>query len=153
MPYAFHPIEVATLVRDVGGVADKTVLCATLLHDVVEATAVDNAEIVREFGKRVGKLVAELTRREPPASQTVGMSADELWELRAAMLLEDISRMGRDAWTVKLADRVSNVREARRTKTPKKFARYLLQTDRILAVIPRSANPPLWDLLTAEARL
>jgi (p)ppGpp synthase/HD superfamily hydrolase len=131
----------------VGGVTDEDMLVAAVLHDVVEEGGA-TLEAVREaFGERAGSLVEELTRREPTADETQGMSGDQIWQLRADMLLEEIRRMSPDAKTVKLADRVSNLMEAARTKRGKKLARYRMQTERILSVIPKDTNPGLWTKL------
>jgi (p)ppGpp synthase/HD superfamily hydrolase len=150
LPYATHPVEVASLLRDVGGVADEGLLCAAFLHDVLEATDCTRRDIEREFGADVAGLVLALTRREPTLEQAEGLSPGELWELRAAMLLEDVARMDPRAWPVKLADRLSNVRDARRTKSGRKLERYLMQTTRILAIVPPAANPALWEAVRAE---
>jgi hypothetical protein len=66
------------------------------------------------------------------------------------MLLEEIGRMSPDAQCVKLADRLSNVREGRRTKLGDKLTRYLGQTYLILETIPREVNPGLWDAIRDE---
>jgi (p)ppGpp synthase/HD superfamily hydrolase len=54
------------------------------------------------------------------------------------------------AQTVKLADRLSNVREGKRTKRNGKLERYLAQTRRILEIVSRDVNPGLWDAIQAE---
>lgn len=147
LPYVVHPVEVLLSLRHVGGVTDEDMLVAAVLHDVVEEGGA-TLEAVREaFGERAGSLVEELTRREPTADETQGMSGDQIWQLRADMLLEEIRRMSPDAKTVKLADRVSNLMEAARTKRGKKLARYRMQTERILSVIPKDTNPGLWTKL------
>jgi len=58
--------------------------------------------------------------------------------------------MSPDAQVVKLADRLSNVREARMAKSPAKFERYLGATQKLLEIIPRKRNPGLWDAIKAE---
>lgn len=151
MPYATHPVEVALLLRHVGGVKDAGLLCAALLHDVLEETEATAQEVKREFGARVARLVLAMTRREPPPEVAAALPPDELWELRAAMLLEDVARMDPEAWPIKLADRLSNVRDAKRLKKGRKLDRYLVQTRRILAVVPPSANPELWRAVWHEA--
>jgi len=56
-PYIRHPIAVALVLRDEGGVSDETRLTAALLHDTVEDTATTIEEIESRFG------VAVWTRR------------------------------------------------------------------------------------------
>lgn len=61
-PYIIHPIRAAyTLINNLG-VSDCNLICACLLHDVVEDTAVLLEEIERDFGERVADLVGFVTR-------------------------------------------------------------------------------------------
>jgi (p)ppGpp synthase/HD superfamily hydrolase len=145
LPYITHPIDVLINLRYVGGVVDPDMLCAAALHDVVEECDVPFEEIEKRFGKRVRELVQELTRREPTAEETAGMDKDQIWELRANMLLAEIEKMSPEAQTVKLADRFSNITEAKRVKWGKKLERYSKQTTKILKIVPRKVNPGLWD--------
>ena len=63
-PFIIHPIRIAnTLLYDVG-TGDAELIIAGLLHDVVEDSDVTVEEITQQFGERVGKLVAALTRDE-----------------------------------------------------------------------------------------
>jgi len=110
------------------------------------------AQLEAEFGKEVASLVSELTRREPLPSEVEGLTADEVWLLRAGLLLEDVVIMSDRAKIIKLCDRLSNLREAVRTKKGDKLTRYAWQTHRILKAIPRELSPELWDQLDAVAR-
>lgn len=150
LPYVTHPIEVLLNLRHVGGVTDEDMLCAAALHDVIEETDATLADIERAMGPSVRDLVQELTRREPGPEETQGLAKDQVWQLRADILLQEISKMSPKAQTIKLADRLANVREAKRTKTLKKTARYLHQTARILRVIPVTVNPSLWQAIRQE---
>jgi guanosine-3',5'-bis(diphosphate) 3'-pyrophosphohydrolase len=150
LPYITHPIEVLVNLRVVGRVTDEGLLCAAVLHDVLEDTDAKPEEIERLAGPRVRGLVEELTREEPAEAQIQGMTKDQVWKLRARLLLQEIGTMSSDAQQVKLADRLSNVREAKRTKPPRKVERYLWQTFRILEIVPRDVNRGLWDAIRAE---
>lgn len=149
-PYACHPVEVMLNLRYTGRVDDEDLLIVALLHDVLEMTPTKPAQIEKLFGVRVRTLVEQLTREEPDASALAGLGKDELWKLRAGMLLAEIERMGPDAQKVKLADRLSNLREARIAKSPAKYRRYEAQSRRILELVPRKRNPGLWDAIKAE---
>jgi len=151
-PYACHPIEVMLNLRYIGGIADEDLLIVALLHDTLEETSTRCSDIENGFGPRVSALVQELTRQEPDAAEIAGMSRDEVWKLRAGMLLAEIEKMSPDAQVVKLADRLSNVREARIAKSASKFERYVGQTEKLLAIIPRKRNSELWDAVKAETR-
>jgi len=150
LPYSTHPIEVLILLRYVGGVTDEAMLCTAALHDTVEEGSMSFKAIADSFGGHVEVLVRALTRREPSAEETAGLSKDEIWKLRADMLLNEIGEMSPEAQTVKLADRLSNVRDAKRLKSGKKLNRYLWQTKRIIEIVPRSVNPGLWDAIKSE---
>jgi len=50
-PYINHPIALADVLINEGGVTDVEVLCAALLHDTVEDTATTHEELVNAFGR------------------------------------------------------------------------------------------------------
>src|SRR3954462_1956275 len=60
-PYINHPIALADVLVNEGGVTDVEVLVAALLHDTVEDTATTPEELERAFGPRVARIVAEVT--------------------------------------------------------------------------------------------
>ena len=61
--FAFHLLEVATIVRDkLGG--DTEAQIAALLHDVVEDTPVTVEEVIEQFGPDVGADVEALSHRK-----------------------------------------------------------------------------------------
>ena len=147
LPYLTHPVEVLIALRYVGGETDEDLLCAAALHDTVESSNADLAEIARETSERAAVLVKELTRREPTKAETQGLDKDAIWRLRANMLLDEIRAMSPEAQRVKLADRLANVREAKRTKSGPKWERYAWQTEEILRIVPQERNPGLWDAI------
>ncbi len=149
LPYVTHPIDVLGLVRRVGGVVDEDVLCAAVLHDVLEETSVTSSELSERFGSRVAALVQMLTREEPDAS---GLSKEELFDLRHKAMMQEIGRMDNDAQTIKLADRISNLTEALEVRTGKKLVRYIWQSEQIRDAIPSQVCIPLWELLDTTIR-
>ena len=149
LPYIVHPVEVLTNLRTVGGVTDEEMLVAAALHDTIEEANAALGKLTEKFGERAGRLVWELTRVEPTKEQTKGMTAEQKWRLRSDMLLDEIAQMSDDAKVIKLADRLSNLREALRTRNGERLERYMTQTRDILVVIPRELNPPLWDAVQA----
>ncbi|MBN1683043.1 HD domain-containing protein [Candidatus Bathyarchaeota archaeon] len=59
-PYFFaHIIQVYSLLKDVTD--DEEILCAGILHDVIEDTDTSYDELVREFNQEIADLVMELT--------------------------------------------------------------------------------------------
>ena len=150
LPYIAHPFEVLMNLNFVGGVTEEEMLCVAMLHDTVECAGSTLTVIGAQFGTRVRDLVGELTRREPTALETEGMTKDEVWQLRSGLLLEEVKNMSPDAQTLKLADRLANLNEAFRSKKGRKLARYLNQTATILEIIPRKRNPGLWDAIQVK---
>lgn len=99
-PYINHPIEVAETVARVGGITDTAVLCAALLHDTVEDTDTTPEEIESRFGRDVAALVAEMTDEK-------GLRSD----VRKRLQVENAPHKSPGARAIKLADKISNVRE------------------------------------------
>jgi len=69
-PYINHPIALADVLVNEGGVTDFEVLCAALLHDTVEDTATTHEELSNAFGSRIARIVAEVTDDQalPPSA-------------------------------------------------------------------------------------
>jgi (p)ppGpp synthase/HD superfamily hydrolase len=152
LPYITHPIEVLTYLRNIGGVVDEDMLCAAALHDAIEECDVDASAIADRLGARVAKLVVGLTREEPSEEVARSLSPEDLWKLRSQLLLDEIAGMAPEVQTIKLADRLANVRDAKRTKKGWKKDRYLDQTRQILKIIPQGVNKGLWKAVHDEVR-
>jgi (p)ppGpp synthase/HD superfamily hydrolase len=148
LPYCFHPVEVMLTLYHLAGIRDETVLVAALLHDTVEDTDLVLDEIRAEFGDDVGELVRQVTRVEPDRPE--GMSGEDYWLLRTGVFLEEIASMSWGARMIKLADRLSNIREAKRTRIGSKLDRYVRQTVWILQAIPEATHPGLWNAVAGE---
>jgi len=142
LPYVTHPIEVLSLVRYAADVADEDILCAAVLHDIVEETEYDLSDISDRFGPRVAQLVKQLTREEPDPA---GLSEAELAKIRNALMMSEIDHMSNEAKIIKLADRCSNLAAAFHSKSGEKLERYVKQSREILLHIDRKVCPPLWD--------
>ncbi len=99
-PYINHPIALANLLVNEGGVTDVEVLCAALLHDTVEDTATTPEELADAFGARVAGIVAEVTddQRLPKAE-------------RKRLQIEHAAGLTPEAKLVKLADKICNLRD------------------------------------------
>lgn len=143
-PYINHPIEVAALLAGEGGVGDAVVLGAALLHDVLEDTDTPSAEIERRFGARVRRLVEEMT--DPPGVP------DEEQKRRQT---EHAPGMSADAKRIKIADKISNVRDLPNRPWPAERKRWYLDwTERVIAGC-RGVSPALerrYDEVLREAR-
>src|SRR3990170_6130480 len=59
-PYITHPLAVTTILADMG--MTEPTLVAALLHDTVEDTPYTLAELTKDFGEEVGRLVDGVTK-------------------------------------------------------------------------------------------
>ena len=100
-PFLTHPVEVACLLHE-AGYSDE-VVAAGVLHDVLEDTEVEQAELEARFGSEVARLVAAVS--DDPAIED---DAE-----RKAALREQVAHAGERAAAVFAADKVSKARELR----------------------------------------
>jgi len=59
--YINHPIALARVLHNEGGVSDPATLCAAMLHDTVEDTETTRSELARAFGAEIARVVMEVT--------------------------------------------------------------------------------------------
>jgi (p)ppGpp synthase/HD superfamily hydrolase len=100
-PFVMHPIEVARLLHRAG--YPDHVIAAGALHDVIEDTDTEPAEISKRFGSKVALIVTAVT--ENPAIED---DAE-----RKAALRSQVARAGGDAAAVFGADKISKAHEMR----------------------------------------
>ena len=99
-PYINHPLEVASLLANVGRVDDVDIIIAGLLHDTVEDCGVSYDEIKERFGKIVAGYVTEVTDdKSLPKAE------------RKQLQVEHAPHLSRGAKQIKLADKISNIRD------------------------------------------
>jgi len=130
-PYAEHLLEALEVLARGAGVTDPDLLCAAVLHDVVEDTACTVAQVADGFGPRVAGLVGWVTI-PPPAPGQDKAAAKEAY-------LRGLRRAPRDAILVKLADRASNV-QTLRNLPPARQRAYYAQT--VEHIVPLAGTEP-----------
>ena len=102
-PYISHPLEVMYLLWQ-HGVRDGAVLCAAVLHDTIEDTAVTPADIESQFGSEILALVLELTDdKSLPKAE------------RKRLQVVHAPHKSAGAAVIKAADKLCNLRDLRRT--------------------------------------
>ncbi len=103
--YVCHPLNVAIILCELG--MDSESIEAGLLHDVVEDTALEEADIAREFGRSVALLVDGVTK-------ITKMDFFSKEEQQAENVRKMFLAMGQDVRVIiiKLADRLHNMRTA-----------------------------------------
>jgi len=99
-PYINHPIALAQVLANEGGVLEEPVLAAAALHDTIEDTQTSPAEIEAAFGKAICDIVLEVTddKRLPKHE-------------RKRLQIEHAAAISREAKLVKLADKICNLRD------------------------------------------
>ncbi len=98
-----HPLAVATILADLG--LDTTTLVAALLHDTVEDTDVTLADLEREFGSDVARIVDGLTKLEAIELRSRELEQAENVRKMIVAMAGDIRVL-----LIKLADRLHNMR-------------------------------------------
>ena len=99
-PYVNHPIALARILAVEGGISDPAVLCGALLHDTLEDTDATPEEIAARFGERIAAIVGEVTDdKSLPKAE------------RKRLQIVHAASISREARLVKLADKISNVRD------------------------------------------
>jgi len=98
-PYINHLIEVAELVAAASPALDVNLVMAAFLHDTIEDTGVTAQELEQRFGHDVTALVLEATDDKTLPKAT-----------RKALQIENAPDKSERAQTLKLADKISNLR-------------------------------------------
>jgi guanosine-3',5'-bis(diphosphate) 3'-pyrophosphohydrolase len=141
-PYVNHPIEVAQLLWDVGGIRDVDVLIAAVLHDTIEDTGTRPEEISDRFGEQVLSFVLEVTDDKSLPKQE-----------RKRLQIETAPQKSVGAKLIKLADKCCNVRDL--VTTPpvnwplERRKDYLLWTEKVVAGLG-NINPALEEYYANE---
>ena len=102
-PYVTHPLAVAHIVVELG--LDDVSVIAALLHDAIEDTAMDLAEVEQHFGGEVASIVDSVTRLDR-------LKFDTQEEEQAASMRKMLVAIAKDlrVLVVKLSDRLHNMR-------------------------------------------
>ena len=101
-PYIIHPVSVAEIIVEMG--LDTDSICAGLLHDCIEDTEFQYAQIEEKFGTSVAELVDGVTRL---GRLHYSKEQEQMEDLRKMLIA-----MGKDIRVIliKLADRLHNMR-------------------------------------------
>ena len=99
-PYINHPLSVADVLANEGGVEDLTTLVAALLHDTIEDTQTTAEEIAARFGAEAAAVVMEFTDDK---------RLDKSERKRRQVL--HAATISHRAQLVKLADKICNLRD------------------------------------------
>jgi GTP pyrophosphokinase len=129
-PYFSHPLSVAAILTDLR--LDPMTIATALLHDVVEDTDVTVADIRKQFGDEIARLVDGVTKI---SNRELSPDADHSAENFGKFILatsKDVRVL-----LVKLADRLHNMRTLHHIRKEEKGRRIALETMEIYAPLAR----------------
>jgi len=138
-PYIVHPVRVATMLSTELGLYSSELVCAAMLHDVIEDSSVTREEVSLEFGDTVARIVWLLTKL-PEVSLGSYLAAIE----RAS----DIK-----APVVKLCDRLDNLRFLMRSPKAEKKRRYIKTTEQYYLPMAARTDQYLYEELKGAIEL
>lgn len=146
-PYITHPLQVAQILWELGGVRDDQTLIAAILHDTIEDTSTTQAEIRKAFGEEVLKIVLEVTDDK---------SLEKMARKRMQVIhAPDLSKPAR---LIKLGDKLVNCRDILQNPpkdwTLERRREYIQWGADVVAQI-RGTNAPLekaFDRMLSEAQ-
>jgi guanosine-3',5'-bis(diphosphate) 3'-pyrophosphohydrolase len=99
-PYINHPIDLAQVLVNEADIVEGDVICAALLHDVLEDTETSGEELEACFGPAIRRIVEEV-------SDDKSLSK----EARKRLQIEHAGSASYAARLVKLADKLCNIRD------------------------------------------
>ena len=119
LPYILHLMEVTNLLRSWGYTEqdDPEVLAIGWGHDLLEDTDIGEARIEQAAGSRVLSAIKALTFKPPK-----GISDEEFDRLKAEYVAGIVQSASADVLSVKMADRICNVRNRLETVSDSKRA-------------------------------
>lgn len=140
-----HPLRVALLLHELADQTDPNVLCAGLLHDVVEDTETTVDEVMTTFGSKVSDLVRGLTLPDLREGQTKHQ--------RMMSHFETLRWEGRDGQIVRSADRLDNLLTLDAIEAYERRDEYLKESREGLLPLTLACNTALYHALndTLEA--
>ena len=106
-PYINHPIALAVVLANEGGITDTVTICAALLHDTIEDTNTTSQELSNAFGEEVAEIVMEVTD-DKTLPKTVRKQAQ----------IDHAPHLSKKAKVVKLADKICNLRDISQSPPP-----------------------------------
>ncbi len=102
-PYITHPLAVAAILTELR--VDNETLCAAVLHDTLEDTALGRDALVAEFGETVAELVDGVTKLDKLQFADRAEAAAESFRKMMLAMARDLRVI-----LIKLADRLHNMR-------------------------------------------
>lgn len=148
-PYINHPIALANVLANEGGITDVVVLSAAVLHDTIEDTNTTAEELTAIFGSKITATVLDVTDDK---------ALDK--HVRKQRQIEHAPHISKEAKLVKLADKICNLRDILASPpadwSPERKQGYFDWTAKVVAGV-RGVHPELEavfdELLARHAEL
>ena len=129
IPYIEHPKAVVQNLLDWGESRESPAVVMAWGHDLLEDTAVSEAELLAASDEAVLKGIRRLTHDE---------------DIPKSLYLREVARSGdRDALLVKISDRIQNSRDFARGKGPLRAFRYLHDAECIFDAVKNLPQDPV----------
>lgn len=117
-PYILHPVRVCLILAKELNIKDKNTLMIALLHDVVEDSDTTIEEIKELFGDKVAEGVGLLTKKSE-FEEDIAQQKKYFWHLK---------RAPKKIQTIKLSDRLDNLRDLVTCADEIKQRKYIMDT-------------------------
>lgn len=151
-PYINHPIQVANLLANEAGEKDPVLLCAAMLHDVIEDTVntkKEKKELIKLmrglFGDEILSVTLEVTDDKSLSKKK-----------RKQMQIQHARHLSVNAKKLKIADKITNVRDIT-FNPPERWSlnrkiKYLDWSEKVVAGL-RGVNRRLEDIFDETLRV
>ena len=136
-PYINHPLRVALILIEELGIHDVDLICAALLHDIIEKNC--NSSILadqlrKEFGEYIYFIVHALTKPKIRNEEKKKMLNE---------YFQNIANSSEAIRYIKLADRLDNIRGMKNLIHKDKVLRYKLETQKYVVPIAEKTDEKL----------
>lgn len=139
-PYVTHPLATAVIIAEIG--MDEDSICAALLHDCIEDTAVTSEDIEERFGRDVAAIVEGVTKLSRDNYTSVEEEQMENMRKMLIAMAKDIRVI-----LIKLADRLHNLRTLEYVKEEKQRIKSLEAMEMYAPIAHRLGMQKLkWEL-------
>lgn len=136
-PYINHPLRVALILIEELNIHDVDLICAALLHDVLEKndnSCISGEQLRKEFGDNIYSIVHALTKPKIINEKKLKMLNE---------YFQNIANGSESIRYIKLADRLDNIRGMKNLIHKDKMLRYKLETQKYIVPIAEKTDEKL----------
>ena len=135
-PYFEHPFRVALILTKELDIIEPELICTALLHDVIEDTDITFEFLKAEFGEKVAGNVLNLTKIKDKNVPK---------EVIIENYFDNLSKSEIGAQTIKLADRLDNLRHIHLSPSKDKQQRYFKETKKYFLSWAKKLCPYIYN--------